>query len=407
MRNRITLVILLVLVVALYIFTVFNTVSAETQIKPISVTRYDTIYDPYGGSGFWDDSKLYSTFFSPYSTQPVHVNAIFNVSFRLQFNMSPFDVSRWSYISSTLVDNAMSSFDVIYEDKLEGSDARSVSKSVRADYNDNTEIMLTYSIILEVSGSVQAGSLAYYDVQNYQTYGDRFRLYASITDLGMDQLFSNCYLTYFWYQDSSAQVNFNFEQFITSDNLIVLIAMAPYLDGSSGDQSFNPTSNYTLSLNGVDMYSNSKGGYIGGVFDINFEDNLHNQSLNFDLSGGFYDYVSIPDNLVLSNPGFVVDCYFGKVIPYSRNQQFTGGVDYGSWQSTSCDTFDIPCHIGNAIGYLIYEFPLTKPITSKITPLIGFFEAGFDVLNSFSGVAVVFGVISCIIVVSVVFAFIR
>lgn len=136
-----------------------------------------------------------------------------------------------------------------------------------------------------------------------------------------------------------------------------------------------------------------------GVIESNFDYSLNTNSVHYTLE---------VDGTQIINPSMPYpDDYFkysfkiGKVVPISTYDTY-GGDTYGSWQSKSCKTFDFVCHLGNGIGYLIYEFPLTSSITKLVAPIGEFFIKSFDFLEGFSSIGVAYGVIFTMIIISVI-----
>ena len=198
-------------------------------------------------------------------------------------------------------------------------------------------------------------------------------------------------------------VQYDFNQIVSSTSFLSYFQSVATFNGN---ETLWQSVDYdvTMNCNDVVLYNVDDLNIPGGVFDVQFTQQLRTTVFEFDtyISSGYYGFNS-QEQEIYDVPGF--DVSLGKMIPYSENIAYSGGVDYGDWQSTSCSTFDIPCHLGNAIGYLIYEFPLTKPITSLFTPLLTFFDSNFDLLQSFSGGGILFAAIVAIVVGSVIFYF--
>ena len=73
----------------------------------------------------------------------------------------------------------------------------------------------------------------------------------------------------------------------------------------------------------------------------------------------------------------------------------------------SCFWYDIPCHLGNAILYLLYEFPITKQLFTLFSSVIVFISQFFSLITSFSGLGVLYSFVCVLLVFFVVKFFVH
>ena len=396
------LVLLLILILTLFVCCSF--VSAEsTMLVPDSVRVFEYMdSDSYPEDSFWNDTtSKYNSFFSPYSTQPVDISGQVRLAFFYYlrgdlYSGSLSDQALWDNCAS----NIRSQFDliVVSGNELYKSHVMGLSGKVFSTLG-YTFVNIALSVTIQLDGTVSAGSMSYYNLSDYEIYMftcelPQFKSISSdIRNLEPTGMNYNC----------RYNVQYDFNQIVSSTSFLTYFQSVA---------TFNSNDTFTRSLdydvimncNDVELYSVDDLNIPGGVFDVQFTQQLRTTVFEFDtyISSDYYTFDSQEQDLY-DVPGF--DVSVGKMIPYSENIAYSGGVDYGDWKSTSCSTFDIPCHLGNAIGYLIYEFPLTKPITSLFTPLLTFFDSNFDLLQSFSGGGILFAAIVAIVVGSVIFYF--
>lgn len=396
------LVLLLILILTLFVCCSF--VSAESNmLVPESVRVFEYMdSDSYPEDSFWNDTtSKYNSFFSPYSTQPVYISGQVRLAFFYYlrgdlYSGSLSDQALWDNCAS----NIRSQFDliVVNGNELYKSHVMGLSGKVFSALG-YTFVNIAMSVTIQLDGTVSAGSMSYYNLSDYEIYMftcelPQFKSISSdIRNLEPTGMNYNC----------RYNVQYDFNQIVSSTSFLTYFQSVA---------TFNSNDTFTRSLdydvimtcNDVELYSVDDLNIPGGVFDLQFTQQLRTTVFDFDtyISSDYYTFDSQEQDLY-DVPGF--DVSVGKMIPYSENIAYSGGVDYGDWQSTSCSTFDIPCHLGNAIGYLIYEFPLTKPITDLFTPLLVFFDTNFDVLQSFSGAGIVYAAIVAIVVGSIIFYF--
>lgn len=140
-----------------------------------------------------------------------------------------------------------------------------------------------------------------------------------------------------------------------------------------------------------------------GVLNLDFTDtNTNFHRLTVTMSGA-QDYVSISSD---QRPNSF-QIMFGIPVFYTIDEKYSGGMNYGGWTANSCGTWDIPCHLGNALGYLVYEFPLTKPITNVLMPLVGSLQTLFDFMTEFEILGTLYTFVMLLIVSSIIFAIVR
>ena len=73
----------------------------------------------------------------------------------------------------------------------------------------------------------------------------------------------------------------------------------------------------------------------------------------------------------------------------------------------TCSWYDIPCHLGNAILYLLYEFPITKQLFTLFSSVIVFISQFFSLITSFSGLGVLYSFVCVLLIFFVVKFFVR
>lgn len=395
-------VLLLILILTLFVCCSF--VSAESNmLVPESVRVFEYMdSDSYPEDSFWNDTtSKYNSFFSPYSTQPVDISGVYSLFlvYHLVGDLYTGSLSNLE-LWDICYDSISSQFDLIVVTGNELYQYHSLSLDGYV-YSDakNSHVVIYMDVDVVLDGSVSAGSMAYYNLSDYEVY---------MFTCEIPQFKSICpdiknLVPYAIDYHCQYNVQYDFNQIVTSTSFLTYFQSVATFN--SNETLLQPVDYYvTFNCNDVYLFVDSDLNIPGGVFDVQFTQPLRTTVFDFEtfISSSYYGFNSQEQEL-FDVPGF--DISLGKMIPYSENIAYTGGVDYGDWQSTSCSTFDIPCHLGNAIGYLIYEFPLTKPITDLFTPLLVFFDTNFDVLQSFSGAGIVYAAIVAIVVGSIIFYF--
>lgn len=96
--------------------------------------------------------------------------------------------------------------------------------------------------------------------------------------------------------------------------------------------------------------------------------------------------VTFPNSSSLLDYGAQIIFYFNyfNVFPFENNLVVSSSSNSPNY--TNCEWYDLPCQIGNALSYIVYEFPLTKPIYtffksvfSLISPIFDFFKLFVDI----------------------------
>lgn len=396
MKLKISLIFILIILITVLTFgAVVN--AEEFIIKPEKVNYYDSIYSATpGGSSFFDPNKTYNSFFSPYAKSEVKVNSSFDFSINFDF--------RYQSISGILTDaqinnliNAISSYFFLIRHNGSGSFSYDIKEVQHVFHYDQNYFQVAFNIKYNSNLIIPSGTLGFYNVKDYNIWGPIF-------EIGLTNYFSelpyvqNCYVSAFRIWTVSMSSNYELPIICTANNL-VFVFKSGITSSDIPLTSFNVPSNLYLNGNLVD--SRTTKGVFGGVYDLQFDNSLKNSHFNLSLSSSS-DWSSYDD---VSNLREVILFFeFGTLIPYSEDVGYSGGQNYGSWSSNSCDWYDIPCHLGNALGYFVYEFPLTKPITTLFTGLVGYLDTFFDISSEFSGVEVIYGVLITMIVVGIVVA---
>ena len=267
-------------------------------------------------------------------------------------------------------------------------------------YYSENYFQIAFNIKYDSRLSIPSGTLGFYNVINYDIWGPIF-------EIGLTNYFSdlpyveNCYVSNFRVWSVEMSSNYILPMLCTADNLVFVFKSGIT---SSDIQLVNFNVKSDLYLNGNLIDSRNTVGIFGGVYDLHFDNSLKNTTFNLSLSSSSgwssYDDVSNLREVILFFE-------FGTLIPYSEDVGYSGGQNYGSWSSNSCDWYDIPCHLGNALGYFVYEFALTKPITTLFTGLVGYLDTFFDISSEFSGVEVIYGVLITMIAVAIIVALIK
>lgn len=68
----------------------------------------------------------------------------------------------------------------------------------------------------------------------------------------------------------------------------------------------------------------------------------------------------------------------------------------------NCDWYDIPCHLGNALLYFLYVFPVTKGLFSLINGAYTFITETFGFIALWSGVGIAFAVVMTFIILRII-----
>lgn len=397
MKLKIALIFILIILITVLTFgAVVN--ADEYIIKPEKVNYYDSIYSATpGGSSFFDPNKKYNSFFSPYATSEVKVQSTFSISFCYVFEFSKcesyLDSTQFQKLTKAILDNFY-----LVSHNGSGSYSYDISGSIyNFDYETkdfNFEVTLSYNSLIYIP----SGTLGFYNVINYDIWGPIFEV--GYNNYYFDPLpyLTDCHVAFVIYRSLYMESSYTLPILCTADNLVFVFSSGIT---SSITQMVSTTFDSNLYLNKNLIDSRKTIGKFGGVYDLNFIDSLSNSVINLSLSGSS-DWFVLDDTDNFSE--LILFFEFGTLIPYSEDVGYSGGQNYGSWSSNSCDWYDIPCHLGNALGYLVYEFPLTKPITTLFSGLVGYLDAFFDISSEFSGVEVIYGVLITMIVVGIVVA---
>lgn len=396
MKLKIALIFILIILITVLTFgAVVN--ADEYIIKPEKVNYYDSIYSVTpGGSSFFDPDKTYNSFFSPYAKSEVKVISSLNVTLAYDFTFeSVIGILNDSQLAE--LESSISNNFYLIDHHGSGTFSYDISTDLYS-FNYEAKIFsVHFTISYESNIVVPSGTLGFYNVKDYDLWGPFFEVgYNNYTD--SLPYVSGCYVSHIIYRSLSMKSNYNLPIICTADNLVFV-----FKSGITSPISQMVSVNFDskLCLNGIEIDSRKTTGVFGGVYDLHFNNALSNTNFNFSLSGdsGWFPLDDI-DNF----SELILFFEFGTLIPYSEDVGYSGGQNYGSWSSNSCDWYDIPCHLGNALGYFVYEFPLTKPITTLFTGLVGYLDTFFDISSEFSGVEVIYGVLITMIVVGIVVA---
>lgn len=395
MKLKIALIFILIILITVLTFgAVVN--ADEYIIKPEKVNYYDSIYSATpGGSSFFDPDKTYNSFFSPYATSEVKVETDLSVSFTLWYDCSYISPSITTSQINRLKSDLEDSF-YLYRHKGDGNYSFSVNcSSVDISQSVNNRFSANFSLKYHSTLKLTSGSLGFYNVSNYDIIGPEFIIgYSSISDYSYLRS-AKLFQVYFSHVKISSV--YSLPIICTANNLLFLYKFSIF----GFDTGYNPSGDLisNLYINNVFVDSRNTHNLVGGVYDLNYDNPLSNSVFNISInSSGTLFYTSS------QNEPIMMFFEFGTLIPYSEDVGYSGGQNFGSWSSNSCDWYDIPCHLGNALGYLVYEFPLTKPITTLFSGLVGYLDAFFDISSEFSGVEVIYGVLITMIVVGIVVA---
>ena len=173
-----------------------------------------------------------------------------------------------------------------------------------------------------------------------------------------------------------------------------------------GDEDFYSNSSFTPPLCNLSVTN----GYIG-----QFQCNryyayrvLLEQSYNLN----FYSFNVSLDNILFSGSSlsdygacFLIDFTFLQSYPYENN--LSPSISFGSPDYQTCSWYDIPCHLGNALSYLIYEFPLTKPIYTFFKSVFGLISPIFDFFKLFVDIPYFSAILFLFFFVALMFFLIR
>lgn len=80
----------------------------------------------------------------------------------------------------------------------------------------------------------------------------------------------------------------------------------------------------------------------------------------------------------------------------------TDSVSSGTPDYQNCDWYDIPCHLGNALLYFLYVFPVTKGLFSLINGAYTFITETFGFIALWSGVGIAFAVVMTFIILRII-----
>lgn len=121
-------------------------------------------------------------------------------------------------------------------------------------------------------------------------------------------------------------------------------------------------------------------------------------NLNEIINLGNFVYSNFPRSLKVYNSNlsfqpfangtcFIVD--FSEMNLFARAQsQLVVGVGSQLADYQVCEWYDIPCHLGNAFVYFMYEFPLTKPIVSFLSSGLSILSLPFEFLGKLSSMTI-------------------
>ena len=90
-----------------------------------------------------------------------------------------------------------------------------------------------------------------------------------------------------------------------------------------------------------------------------------------------------------------------NLYPYD-DTGITTSVSSGAPDYQNCDWYDIPCHLGNALLYFLYVFPVTKGLFSLINGAYTFITETFGFIALWSGVGIAFAVVMTFIILRII-----
>lgn len=77
---------------------------------------------------------------------------------------------------------------------------------------------------------------------------------------------------------------------------------------------------------------------------------------------------------------------------YTTNGFVRGGSELGGFTTQDCEWYDIPCHLGNAVLKLLFDFPLTSGLIKLVNTIFSAVDSSFAFIGLFSGLGILFTV---------------
>ncbi len=407
MKFRQLIIIVYLLVILMSVIMAPVCAAENIPFAPSSNVYYEHLWYSSDVGGYLDPSRNLHQQFSPYSISLMNMSGYYHLHGYQTYDLTT------KY--NTLADSDLNSYrnhvlsvleDCIYinSNKLaEGAvinrlDLSPASYSITINYVSACKytMYLYFNFYVNFDVDVPVGSFTFSNIND--TSKD-----LSILSINVDQvsewaetsLVSKCNLISVTLTPWGllSDITYKFPTNVITDKLVFSQSYSVILDDS--ELSMSPEVNVKLDNYNLGNFTMKN---FAGVIESNFDYALNANSINYQTA-----LVGFPTNTCPTKPvtHFTYNFTFNKLVPVSTYST-SGGESYGTWQSKSCQTFDFICHLGNGLGYLIYEFPLTSSITKLVAPIGEFFIKSFDFLEGFSSIGVAYGVIFTMIMISVI-----
>ncbi|MGN0772111.1 MAG: hypothetical protein ACI4MI_05960 [Christensenellales bacterium] len=371
---------------------------------PIKNTYYPHLWYSSDVGGYLNPSYNLYQQFSPYSTS--NMSIIGSVGL---VSTAIYDFDTTITLSDTNINNIISHYrdsyyvsDNVIIHSVNCPDGQVNSVKVFSSFYDfyilskgnlHYQLLVVHYVIVYIDIVVPVGSFVFAN-PNYDDYNRIEINLENATYAPAYNYMKNFVLTQFRINNNYNLMNltFTFPANVITDRLVF-------------EASFNPVCEGDLVMDyECNVYLDD---YFLGEYTFKNCRGLIESQFNYNLNTNKVKYIVKPKNnvdFVIENPtqDYLLFKYtISKVIPVSSYETLGGDI-YGEWQSKSCKTFDFVCHLGNGLGYLIYEFPLTSSITKLVAPIGEFFINSFRFLEGFSSIGVAYGVIFTMIMISVI-----
>ncbi|MGN0797779.1 MAG: hypothetical protein ACI4M5_06170 [Christensenellales bacterium] len=376
---------------------------------PRSNVFYEHLWYSENAGGYLDPAKKLYQQFSPYSTAMVNVKGTCGLSIANVYTLTA--TKTLTDANKQLIENF---FKFVYKDTTKLSYGfyaeggvmnecylvpNSTNMQITWDYLGNNQytFLMYQPFTAYFDFDVPAGSFSFVD--SSVSSSDDTLIIVSIGNIAGDctlDLISDLRLKEirYWPYNKLLDVTYTFPTNIITNKLVFSFR---YYANNGQKQLFTLRTNVSLDNYSLGTYSFWSEGVIESTFDYPLNTNSVHYTLQLDGTDNKLEPYDLPYPLYDWKYNF----YICKLVPISTYETYGGDI-YGSWQSRSCEAFDFVCHLGNCIGYLIYEFPLTSSITKLITPIGEFFIKSFNFLEGFESIGVAYGVIFSMIIISVI-----
>lgn len=181
------------------------------------------------------------------------------------------------------------------------------------------------------------------------------------------------------------------------DERITSVVIDPFTDNESSDNDW-----------GLTKQNQSFNFITENVVDVKYFDSINiNNFLNYNLGLTFGQFTSLSDISTL-NYAFSLSGINSIIINDSSATSPLPDNELTTDKYNTCSAwYDIPCQLGNAITYVIYEAPIISPIVEFITTFIEGLQYVITYIKWFEGLGIVFSLFIFILMIRLLIMLIK